>query len=168
MINNDGLVKHLYEKGHSMGSDVLITSTKADPEFFIWAIQDSDSAPLQRLQIIKGFVEDGDLKEIVFDVACSDDLKVNQDNYRCPDNGAMVNIQDCSYDNSVGASELKTFWKDPTYQTGQRAFYYVRVLENPTCRWSTWDAIRNNVEPRSDYPTTIQERAWSSPIHLLP
>ncbi len=168
MINNDGLVKHLYEKGHAMGSDVLNTSTKADPEFFIWAIQDSDSAPLQRLQIIKGFVDDGDLKEIVFDVACSDDLEVNQDNYRCPDNGAMVNIQDCSYDNSVGASELKTFWKDPTYKIGQRAFYYVRVLENPTCRWSTWDAIRNNVEPRSDYPTTIQERAWSSPIHLLP
>ena len=168
MINNDGLVKHLYERGHSMGSDVLNTNTKADPEFFIWAIQDSDSAPLQRLQIIKGFVDDGDLKEIVFDVACSDDLKVNQDNYRCPDNGAMVNIQDCSYDNSVGASELKTFWKDPTYKKGQRAFYYVRVLENPTCRWSTWDAIRNNVEPRSDYPTTIQERAWSSPIHLLP
>ena len=168
MINDSELVKHLYEKGHSMGSDILNTSKKSDPEFFLWAIQDAASAPLQRLQIIKGFVEDGELKEIVFDVACSDGLQVNEENYRCPDNGAEVNIKDCSFDSSVGASELKAFWKDPTYETGQRAFYYVRVLENPTCRWSTWDSIRNNVEPRSDYPTTIQERAWSSPIHLLP
>tara|TARA_Y100001935_G_scaffold255154_1_gene266815 strand:- start:388 stop:2448 length:2061 start_codon:yes stop_codon:yes gene_type:complete len=168
MINDEKLIKHLYEKGHSMGSDILNTNKKSEPEFFVWAVQDADSAPLQRLQVIKGYVEDGEIKEIVFDVACSDGLDVNPDNYRCPDNGAQVNLDDCSYDSSIGSSELKTFWKDPTYIKGQRVFYYVRVLENPTCRWSTWDALRNNVEPRSDYPKTIQERAWSSPIHLLP
>ena len=168
MINDENLIKHLYEKGHSMGSDILNTIKKSEPEFFVWAVQDADSAPLQRLQVIKGYVEDGEIKEIVFDVACSDGLDVNPNNYRCPDNGAQVNLDDCSYDSSTGSSELKTFWKDPTYIKGQRVFYYVRVLENPTCRWSTWDALRNNVEPRSDYPKTIQERAWSSPIHLLP
>ena len=168
MINDENLIKHLYEKGHSMGSDILNTIKKSEPEFFVWAVQDADSAPLQRLQVIKGYVEDGEIKEIVFDVACSDGLDVNPNNYRCPDNGAQVNLDDCSYDSSIGSSELKTFWKDPTYIKGQRVFYYVRVLENPTCRWSTWDALRNNVEPRSDYPKTIQERAWSSPIHLLP
>ena len=168
MINDQKLINHLYEKGHSMGSDILNTIKKSEPEFFVWAVQDADSAPLQRLQVIKGYVEDGEIKEIVFDVACSDGLDVNPDNYRCPDNGAQVNLDDCSYDSSIGSSELKTFWKDPTYIKGQRVFYYVRVLENPTCRWSTWDALRNNVEPRSDYPKTIQERAWSSPIHLLP
>ena len=168
MINNENLIKHLYEKGHSMGSDILNTIKKSEPEFFVWAVQDADSAPLQRLQVIKGYVEDGEIKEIVFDVACSDGLDVDPSNYRCPDNGAQVNLDDCSYDSSIGSSELKTFWKDPTYIKGQRVFYYVRVLENPTCRWSTWDALRNNVEPRSDYPKTIQERAWSSPIHLLP
>ena len=168
MINDEKLIKHLYEKGHSMGSDILNTIKKSEPEFFVWAVQDADSAPLQRLQVIKGYVEDGEIKEIVFDVACSDGLDVNPNNYRCPDNGAQVNLDDCSYDSSTGSSELKTFWKDPTYIKGQRVFYYVRVLENPTCRWSTWDALRNNVEPRSDYPKTIQERAWSSPIHLLP
>ena len=168
MINDEELIKHLYEKGHSMGSDILNTIKKSEPEFFVWAVQDADSAPLQRLQVIKGYVEDGEIKEIVFDVACSDGLDVNPNNYRCPDNGAQVNLDDCSYDSSTGSSELKTFWKDPTYIKGQRVFYYVRVLENPTCRWSTWDALRNNVEPRSDYPKTIQERAWSSPIHLLP
>ena len=77
-----------------MGSDILNTSKKLDPEFFLWAIQDVASAPLQRLQIIKGFVEDEELKEIVFDVACSDGLQVNEENYRCPDNGAEVNIKD--------------------------------------------------------------------------
>ena len=168
MINDENLIKHLYEKGHSMGSDILNTIKKSEPEFFVWAVQDADSAPLQRLQVIKGYVEDGEIKEIVFDVACSDGLDVDPSNYRCPDNGAQVNLDDCSYDSSIGSSELKTFWKDPTYIKGQRVFYYVRVLENPTCRWSTWDALRNNVEPRSDYPKTIQERAWSSPIHLLP
>ncbi len=168
MINDEKLIQHLYENGHSMGSDILNTIKKSEPEFFVWAVQDADSAPLQRLQVIKGYVEDGEIKEIVFDVACSDGLDVDPNNYRCPDNGAQVNLDDCSYDSSIGSSELKTFWRDPTYIKGQRVFYYVRVLENPTCRWSTWDAIRNNVEPRSDYPKTIQERAWSSPIHLLP
>ena len=145
MINDSELVKHLYEKGHSMGSDILNTSKSQILNSFMDITRCCD--PLQRLQIIKGFVEDGELKEIVFDVACSDGLQVNEENYRCPDNGAEVNIKDCSFDSSVGASELKAFWKDPTYETGQRAFYYVRVLENPTCRWSTWDSIRNNVEP---------------------
>ena len=168
MINKQDLVKHLYENGHTMGSEILNTEKKGEPTFFLWALQDADSAPLQRLQIIKGYIEDGELKEHVFDVLCSDGLEVNQDTSRCPDNGAIVNLNDCSFDTSTGASELKTFWEDPTYVEGQRTFYYLRVIENPTCRWSTWDAIRNNVEPRSDYPLTIQERAWSSPIHFIP
>ena len=74
----------------------------------------------------------------------------------------------CEFSEDVGAAELKTFWSDPTFKVEQRSFYYVRALENPTCRWSTWDAVRNNVEPRSDMPKTIQERVWSSPIHYIP
>ena len=68
-----------------MGTDILNTIKKSEPEFFVWAVQDADSAPLQRLQVIKGYVEDGEIKEIVFDVACSDGLDVNPNNYRCPD-----------------------------------------------------------------------------------
>ena len=68
----------------------------------------------------------------------------------------------------VGDAELSAVWTDPDFDPSQRAFYYVRVLENPTCRWSTWDAIRAGVEPRADYPKTIQERAWSSPIQVKP
>ena len=81
-----------------------------------------------------------------------------------PDNGASVDLATCAISSDVGASELKTVWTDPEFNSGRQAFYYVRVLENPTCRWSTWDAIRAGVEPRQDTSATIQERAWSSPI----
>jgi hypothetical protein len=67
-----------------------------------------------------------------------------------------------------GAGELEALWNDPDFVASQRAFYYVRVLENPTCRWSTWDSVRAGVDPRSDLPKTIQERAWSSPIGVIP
>ena len=75
-----------------------------------------------------------------------------------------MNLADCSINEEVGASELRTAWTDPFFETGVEAFYYVRVLENPTCRWSTWDALRAGVEPRPDLPTTVEERAFSSPI----
>ena len=72
-------------------------------------------------------------------------------------------MEDCSISNN-GNKEIKTFWQDPEFNQEQEAFYYSRVLENPVCRWSTWDAIRVGEKPRSDIPATIQERAWSSPI----
>ena len=73
-------------------------------------------------------------------------------------------FRDCSISPNKGNSEIKSFWQDPEFKQDQDAFYYSRVLENPTCRWSTWDAIRGDETPRSDIPITIQERAWSSPI----
>ena len=93
---------------------------------------------------------------------------INVENVPYIFNNAKVDITSCAFSQDVGAAELKTFWTDPTFEVTQRAFYYVRALENPTCRWSTWDALRNNVEPRSDIPKTIQERVWSSPIHYIP
>ena len=106
--------------------------------------------------------------ERVYDVACSDGLEVDPVTYRCTDNGAKVNLADCSISSDVGASELKTYWKDPDFDPTQKAFYYVRVLENPTCRWSTWDAVKRGVEPRPDLHKTLQERACSSPIWHTP
>ncbi len=106
--------------------------------------------------------------ERVYDVACSDGLEVDPVTHRCPSNGASVNLEDCSISSNVGASELKTYWKDPDFDPRQKAFYYVRVLENPTCRWSTWDAVKRGVEPRPDLHKTLQERAWSSPIWYTP
>ena len=167
-INDTDLVEYLYTNSETMGADLDGISNQI-PSFFVWAVRDSYTAPLQRVQIIKGFVDSqGNPQEQVFDVACSDGGSPNPETYRCPDNNAKIDISNCAFSQDVGASELKTFWSDPTFEVDQRAFYYVRALENPTCRWSTWDAIRNNVEPRSDMPKTIQERVWSSPIHYIP
>ena len=110
----------------------------------------------------------GGRHEQVFDVACSDGLTPDRQTHRCPDNGATVDLSDCSFDPARGAVELKTLWRDPGFDPTQEAFYYVRVLENPTCRWSTWDALRAGVAPMAGLQTTIQERAWSSPIWYLP
>jgi hypothetical protein len=162
---NKDLIEYLYSNGVPMGSDLRHSET-TDPTFFVWAIRDLDSAALQRIQIVKGWIENNQLKEKVYDVVCSDGLKVDPLTNRCPDNGAKVDIETCSISNN-GANELSSFWSDPDFDKDTRAFYYVRVLENPTCRWSTWDAIREGVSPRPDMQKTIQERAWSSPIHLL-
>ena len=161
------LVKNAYKNNLSMGSTIDIEKGKK-PKFLIWASADSLGAPLQRLQIIKGWLENGKHKEKVFDVACSDGLIVDSSNFRCPDNGAKVDIETCEITDNSGASELKTFWEDPDFLEDQEAFYYARVLENPVCRWSTWDSIRAGFKPRSDIPATIQERAWTSPIWFEP
>jgi hypothetical protein len=166
-INDLELVKRAYGGNLSMGSTISIEQAK-EPKFLVWAFADPLGAPLQRIQIIKGWMENGEHQERVYDVACSDGLIVNSSTHRCPDNGAKVNIENCSINENSGASELKTFWQDPDFLMEQRAFYYVRVLENPVCRWSTWDSIREGVEPRSDIPSTIQERAWTSPIWFEP
>jgi len=167
-LNDTDLIEHLYANAKTMGAD-LDGIAQQTPSFFVWAVRDSFTAPLQRVQIIKGYIDgSGNPQEQVFDVACSDGGSPDPESYRCPDNNAKIDISSCAFSQDVGAAELKTFWSDPTFKADQRAFYYVRALENPTCRWSTWDALRNNVEPRSDMPKTIQERVWSSPIHYIP
>ena len=88
---------------------------------------------------------------------------MDPETHRCPDNGARVDISDCSITENVGASNLEVIWQDPDHNPEHRAFYYARALENPTCRWSTWDAVKAGVEPRPDLKKTLQERAWSSP-----
>ena len=168
-LNSESLVSEAYSKGVTMGADLLNNDDQI-PEFIVWALRDMNSAPLQRIQIIKGWIDmnSGRPKEKVFDVACSDGLEPDPITNRCPDNGARVNINNCSITSNVGSSELKTVWKDPEFKVDDKAFYYVRVLENPTCRWSTWDAIKSGFKPREGLHETIQERAWSSPIWYIP
>ena len=167
LIDDNDLITKAYENGVAMGSDLLASAGK-EPEFIAWVSRDPNSAALQRLQIIKGWMEDGNAMEEVYDVACSDGFSVDPITHRCPDNGAQVNLDDCSITRGLGAAELRANWKDPDYDVSQNAFYYVRAMENPTCRWSTWDAIRAGVEPRPDMAATLQERAWSSPIWITP
>ncbi len=149
-----------------MGGD--LTSNDVSPAFVAWAMRDPRGAPLQRLQIIKGWTEAGETFEAVYDIACSDGLEPDPEMHRCPENGARVDLSDCSISTDAGASELRTMWRDPDFDAAQHAFYYVRVLENPTCRWSTWDAIEAGTPPNPAMPAVLQERAWSSPIWLSP
>lgn len=152
-----------------MGGDLPArpSQTKA-PRFVAWATKDPNSANLQKIQIIKGWADGGATQEKVYDVVCSDGLKPDKNTHRCADNGAKVNLTDCTYSNDKGASELSATWTDPDFKPTERAFYYVRVFENPTCRWSTYDANRVHAKLSEYVPAVIQERAWSSPIWFTP
>ncbi len=156
-----------YAKGVPMGAELHGADGRA-PILVASALQDPNSAALQRLQIVKGWVASGQTHEQVYDVACSDGGQVDPVTHRCPDNGAEVDLSDCSITDNVGAPNLEVVWKDPDHNPEHRAFYYARALENPTCRWSTWDAIKAGVEPRPDLKKTLQERAWTSPIWVMP
>jgi hypothetical protein len=165
MIDDPGLVQHLEAAAVPMGSVLNTSGQPQSPEFLVWAIRDALDAPLQRIQMVKGWIDDaGQTHEKVADIACADGLQVDPATGRCPDNGASVDLASCQFSTGSGATELKTLWRDPDYAADQSAFYYVRVLMNPTCRWSSYDAIRLGREPDPSVPATIQERAWSSPI----
>ena len=156
-----------YAKGVPMGAELHGADGRA-PILVASALQDPNSAALQRLQVVKGWVASGQTHEQVYDVACSDGGQVDPVTHRCPDNGAEVDLSDCSITENVGAPNLEVVWTDPDHNPEHRAFYYARALENPTCRWSTWDAIKAGVEPRPDLKKTLQERAWTSPIWVMP
>jgi hypothetical protein len=167
LLERADMVAHAYRTGVTMGADLAADAMKA-PRFLVWATADPAGTALQRVQVIKGYLEAGEHREKIYDVACSDGAQPDIDTARCPDNGAGVDLTDCSLTGAAGAAELKALWRDPDFSPDVEAFYYVRVLENPTCRWSTWDAIRAGATPRSDLQATIQERAWSSPIWFRP
>jgi hypothetical protein len=166
LASDPEMIATAYDGGVPMGGD--LAGGDGPPSFLIWATRDPNSAPLQRVQVIKGWIDGGAAVEKIFDVVCSDGLEPDPETRRCPDNGAQVDLSDCSYSQDLGAAELATVWTDPEFTPGSRAFYYARVLENPKCRWSTWDALRVGVAPREDIPATIQDRAWSSPIWYVP
>ena len=166
-LDSNEVLSEAYRRGVSMGSELLVKS-EGSPRFLAWATKDTTSASLQRIQIIKGWTQNGQHNEQVYDVACANGAKVDPMTHRCPDNGASVDLTDCSISVQEGGAELKVLWEDPEFDPAIRSFYYVRALENPTCRWSTWDALKAGASPRSDLKKTIQERAWSSAIWTIP
>jgi hypothetical protein len=171
MLTQADGIERAYATGVTMGGNLVPNDSAGEqatePGFLVMASADTQSAPLQRLQIVKGWVDADGTHEEVVDVACAGGAAVNPKTSRCPDNGAKVDISDCSINEETGAAQLSALWRDPEFKADQRAFYYARAIENPTCRWSTWDANRAGVAPRPDLPATIQERAWSSPIHYV-
>ena len=158
-----------YDRGVPQGGDLSSASNDQAPTLVVWALRDPQSAPLHKVQIIKGWrTTDDQLHEITYDVACSDGDVPDGDTNRCPDNGATVDLDDCSISSDKGAAQLATTWTDPDFDPNERAFYYARVLENPVCRWSMFDAKRVGVEHPEALPATVKERAWSSPIWYTP
>lgn len=164
ILSRADMVAEAYRKGVPMGGELRATDTS--PSFVVWVTRDPASAPLQRVQVVKGWLENGEAREQVYDVACAGDVSVDPQTGRCPDNNASVDLSDCRYQADTGADELKSVWRDPDYTANQAAFYYVRGIENPTCRWSTWDAVRAQAPRNPSLKATIQERVWSSPIWL--
>lgn len=158
MLSAADMTTQAYARGVPMGGELSGADTA---QLLIHAAKDPRGANLQRVQVIKVW-HDGEARERLWDVACSDGLSPVDG--RCPDNGASVNLDTCDYSKDVGAGEIKTVWTDPQFDPAMNAAYYVRVLENPTCRWSTWQANQAGVERHPDRPATLQERAYSSPI----
>jgi len=135
--------------------------------FVVWSVQDPDGYPLQRIQVVKTWSEGARNMEEIHDVVCASGVP-DPATRRCPDNGARVDLTNCSTNDETGKTELKALWTDPNYHPDKKVAYYVRVLENPKCRWSTWDAVRNGTPPTPDYNPVLQDRAWSSPIWVTP
>lgn len=160
-------VKAAYRGGVPMGGDLPPAKAKA-PTFVVWAVKDPTAGNLDRIQIVKGWSVHGQSFEKVYDVAWSGDRRPDKWTGKVPAIESTVDIEKASYTNKLGSAELKTVWTDPDFDPGQHAFYYARVLEIPTPRWSTIQAKQLNMAPPDVVPATQQERAWSSPIWFTP
>jgi len=158
-----------YKKGVPMGGDLRVKPEGATaPNFMVFALRDPIGANLDRIQIVKGWLDaDGATHERVYDVAWSGD-RVPDKHGKLPPVGNTVDAATASWTNTIGASELMTVWTDPEFDAGQKAFYYARVLEIPTPRWSTYDAFRFGIDLPEDAPVSTQERAYTSPIWYTP
>lgn len=158
-----------YRRGVSMGGDLTNAPRNRAPALLIRASKDPVGANLDRIQVIKGWLTaDGSEQERIYNVAWSDARRIADDGL-LPPVGSTVNLADASYENSIGAAQLSTVWVDPDFDPEEPAFYYVRVLEIPTPRHQVYDAVALGMDPEeTGYVTTIQERAWSSPIWYTP
>ena len=160
--------KHGYARGVPMGGNLYDAPAGKAPVLLVRAQRDPDAANLDRVQIIKGWLDsNGKANEQVFDVVWSGNRKPGA-NGKLPAVGNTVDVENASYTNSIGEPTLMARWKDPTFNPKQRAFYYVRVLEIPTPRWTTFDAKHFGVQRPTDVPASIQERAYTSPIWYNP
>jgi hypothetical protein len=164
--NPKTLVEQGYAGGVPMGG--TLKGGNEAPSFTVWAIKEADGANLDRIQIVKGWVDaKGEPQDRVFDVVWSGDRKPGQDG-KVPAVGNTVDTAKATYTNAIGSPELMGRWTDSAFDPKQHALYYVRVLLIPTPRWSTYDAVRAGLPLLADVPATVQERAWTSPIWYKP
>ena len=158
-----------YAKGVPMGGDLSEAPTGKSPTFLAAALKDPIGANLDRIQVVKGWLDrDGGLHEQVYDVAWSGGRTPDARTGKLPPVGITVDVEQATWTNTIGAPELIAVWKDPGFDPSQRAFYYARVIEIPTPRWTAYDARRFGVRMDKTIPMTTQERAYTSPIWYTP
>jgi hypothetical protein len=168
-LKNRDFARVGYAKGVPMGGDLHQAPDGKKAGFLIRALRDAEGANLDRVQVIKGWIDTkGATHEKVYDVAWSDDRKVGTDG-KLPAVGDTVDLSVPTWTNTIGSAQLATFWEDPDFNASQKAFYYVRVIEIPTPRWTAYDAVRYQLK---DLPKGVrlktQERAYTSPIWYNP
>ena len=167
MMSKSDWAKRGYKGGVPMGGDLTEARGRA-PSFAVWAMKDPADGNLDRIQIVKGWTTDGQIFEKIYDIAWSGERKPDPVTGKLPAVGNTVDITKATYTNDIGSVELKTMWTDPDFDASQNAFYYARVLQIPTPRWSTFDAVKLGVLPPGNAPATVQERAWGTPIWYTP
>jgi hypothetical protein len=164
MLQRADRIERAYAAGVPMGGDLKGAPSGSAPRFLVMASKDAVGANLDRIQIVKGWVDaDGSHRDKVFDVVWSGARIMGADG-KLPSVGNTVDLKTATYLNTIGAATLAAFWEDPEFDPLRPALYYARVLEIPTPRWTTFDAVRAGLEAPDDAPPVIQERAWSSPI----
>ena len=170
ILNAADWVKQSYAGGVPMGADLhaMPSGKGVAPTFVVWAVKDPTSANLDRIQVIKGWTQNGQSFEKIYDVAWAGDRKPDKWSGRVPAIQSTVDIEKATYTNDTGSVELKTVWTDPEFDPSLHAFYYARVLEIPTPRWTLIQAVKAGIPPPDVVPLTGQERAWSSPIWYTP
>jgi hypothetical protein len=157
-----------YAKGVPMGGDLSNAPEGKAPSFLVAAMKDPYSGNLDRIQIVKGWLDgDGNLQERVYDVAWSDDRQPGPDD-KIPPVGNTVDVANATWTNTIGEPELITVWQDPDFDSSLKAFYYARVIEIPTPRWTAYEAKRFQIKMSDEVPMTTQERAYTSPIWYTP
>ena len=157
-----------YDKGVPMGGDLAIAPDAKAPTFMVYALRDPIGANLDRIQIVKGWLDtNGETHETVYDVVWSDD-RLPDANGKIPAVGNTVDVATANWTNTIGDAELGMVWTDPDFNPGESAFYYARVLEIPTPPWYVYDAFRYDVDLPADPPTSHQERAYTTPIWYTP
>jgi hypothetical protein len=157
-----------YEKGVPMGGDLQQAPSGKSPTFLVAALKDPIGANLDRIQVVKGWLDaKGEVQEKVYDVAWSGSRKPGA-NGKLPAVGNTVDMKTAAYSNTIGAPELTTTWKDPDFDASLKAFFYARVLEIPTPRWTLYDAVKFGVAMDPKVPMVEQQRAYTSPIWYTP
>jgi hypothetical protein len=158
-----------YAHGVPMGGDLAKAPAGKPPIFLVYALRDPDGPNLDRIQIIKGWLgKDGKAQERIFDVAVSGGRKIDPDG-RCKTSvGTTVDVANATYTNTIGAASLSAYWKDPAFDATQRAFYYVRVIQIPSPRWTAYDQKRYGIKMPDSVPMTVTDRAYTSPIWYSP